>query len=560
VKKYKYSIFLLVLLIFSFFFRVYKINTLSLFGDEIDVGYQAFSLLNTGKDYKGNFLPTYIQSLSESRAPLLIYSSIPGIKLFGLTELGVRITPIIFGILSLYVFYKLILLLSKSNILALLSTTAMSFSPWHFHYSRTSFEVTLLTFLLLFGTYFIFKYLDQSKNKFLYLSILFYCLSFYTYNTANIFVPLLVIFIFITNFSKFKSKLKIKPVVFSSLIFLIIISPLAYQIFFGSAANRFNLISIFKDQTLINNIIEKRTIFSASSNPKIESIFHNKPIVWTQELIKNYISSFSLPFLFNSGDQLNLRHSVPGIGLLFISFLPLLFIGLIPLDLHQKLNKLMLFWLIISPLASSLTVNGGNHATRLFLMLIPLSFFIGLGATKLLNTKNIFSKIILLILIFTSLIEICSYSHEYFIHYPKDSFQVWNRGYKEIFQSIPSDSPRVFVSNTKYNSLLSYLFYQNYSPKNLNHLQDTEQPNIAYDMSGFKLTSNTYFINNWQSQNDIFKKMSQIAQKGDTFVLFQLNEIPGDMNLYQQPIPGFSTIRTIFNPNQTILGQVIQKQ
>jgi 4-amino-4-deoxy-L-arabinose transferase-like glycosyltransferase len=550
----------LALLVFSLVFRLYQINTLSLFGDEIDVGYQAFSLLNTGKDYKGNFLPIYIQSLSESRAPLLIYTSIPGIKIFGLNELGVRITPIIFGILSIYLLYKLIFLLSKSNFLALLSATAMSFSPWHFHYSRTSFEVTLLTFLILSGTYFIFKYLDSSKNKFLYLSILFFCLSFYTYNTANIFVPLLVVFVFITNFSKFKSKLKIKSVIFSSFIFLILVFPLLFQIFFGSAANRFNLISIFKDQTLINNIVNKRTIFSASSNLKIESIFHNKPIAWVQEFVKNYLNAFSFPFLFNSGDQLNLRHSVPGFGLLFVSFLPLLLIGLISLDLKQKLNKLMLFWIIISPIASSLTINGGNHATRLFLMLIPLSYFIGLGTIKLLDSKKLLLKIGLIFLFFISIIEISLYSHEYFVHYPKDSFQVWNRGYKEIFQNIPTNSPRIFVSNTNYNSLLPFLFYQEYSPKKLNNLKDSEQLNIINDLSGFQLSSNVYFINNWQSQNDIFKKISQFAQKGDTFVLFQLNEIPGDMNLYQYPLSGFDTIRTIFNPNQTILAQIIQKQ
>jgi 4-amino-4-deoxy-L-arabinose transferase-like glycosyltransferase len=559
VRINKYSILIFILIVVSFIVRIYHIKNLSLFGDEIDVGYQAFSLLNTGKDYKGNFLPTYIQSLSESRAPLLIYASIPGIKIFGLNELGVRITPIIFGILSIYLLYKVILLLSKYQPLALLSATALSFSPWHFHYSRTSFEVTLLLTLILLGTYFIFKYFNSSKNLSIYLSILFFSLSFYTYNTANIFVPLLVVFIFISNFSKFKSKLKPKTFIFSFLLFGFIISPLFYQIFFGSAANRFNLISVFKDQTIINNIVDKRTIFSAS-NPKIESIFHNKPIAWTQELTKNYLSAFSIPFLFNNGDVLNLRHSIPGFGLIFISFLPFLIIGLFSLDLKLKINQLMLFWLLISPVASSITTNGGNHATRLFLMLPSISYFIGLGVFKLLESKNLFKKIILIILIVTSIIEISLYSHEYFVHYPKDSFQVWNRGYQEIFQNIPLNSSRVFISNTKYNSLLPYLFYQTYSPQKFDVLKDSEEKNIIDDLSGFKLSSNIYFVNNWQSQNDTFKKVSSLAQKGDTFILFQLNEIPGDWNLSKTPLSEFNTIKTIFNPNQTILAQIIQKQ
>ena len=144
MKFKKTNIILIAILVLSFLVRIYKINNLSLFGDEIDVGYQAFSLLKTGHDYKGNFLPLYIQSLSESRAPLLIYFSIPGVWLFGLNSLGVRITPIIFGIASIYLLYKLVLLLSKSPRLSLLSAAVLSCMPWHFHYSRSAFEVTLL--------------------------------------------------------------------------------------------------------------------------------------------------------------------------------------------------------------------------------------------------------------------------------------------------------------------------------------------------------------------------------------------------------------------------------
>lgn len=552
----KCLIFLLILIVFSFIVRIYRINNLSLFGDEIDVGYQAYSLLNTLKDYKGNFLPTYIQSLSESRAPLLIYLSIPGIKIFGLTQLGVRITPIIFGILSIFLVYKLVILLSKSPKLALISATVISFTPWHFHYSRTSFEVTLLISLILSGTYFIFKYLDNNQNKFLYLSILFFCLSFYTYNTANIFVPLLVIFIFITNFSKFKSNLKLKSVIISFLFFLIITTPLLIQIFIGSAANRFGLISIFNDPKTITNIIEKRTSFSATTL-NIEKIFHNKPIAWTHEFFKNYLNAFSLPFLFNNGDINNLRHSVPNFGLIFISFLPFLFIGLFSLDLKSKLNKLMLFWLLASPLATSLTTNGGNHATRLFILLPAICFFISNGIYKLFSSPKIISKIIVSILMITAVFETISYSHEYFVHYPKDSFEVWNYGYKEIFQNIPINSSRIFISNTKYNSLLPFVFYQKY--KSTTPLQDQEIKNIIYDFDGFKLDSKIYFINNWKN-HDVLSQITKISQSNDTFILFQDKDIPGDWNLTQNPISGFNTIKTIFNPNKTILAQIIQKQ
>ena len=58
---------------------------------------------------------------------------------------------------------------------------------------------------------------------------------------------------------------------------------------------------------------------------------------------------------------------------------------------------------------------------------------------------------------------------------------------------------------------------------------------------------------------DIFTKINEIGQKGDVFVLFQLNEIPGDMDLSKKSIEGFKTIKTVYNPDHTILGQIIQK-
>jgi len=555
IKKNKWA--LAILLIISFFVRIYKIDNLSLFGDEIDVGYQAFSLLNSARDYKGNLFPTYIQSLSESRAPLLIYLTIPGIKIFGLNELGVRITPIVFGLLSIYLFYKLIFFLSRSNKLALCGAIALSVTPWHFHYSRSSFEVTLLISLILFGVYYSYKFIDNNKNKYLYLSIFFFCLSFYTYNTANIFVPLLIIFIFLSNFKYFKSKINHKNIFISLLIFLLLTTPILFKILFGSAANRFGLISIFNNQQITNEIINKRTIFSAHPSLFVERLFHNKPISWTSEFIKNYLSSFSIPFLFLYGDQTNLRHSVPGFGLFFVTFIPFLFYGLIKSDYQEKQNKLMIFWLFFSPIASSLTVGGYSHPTRLFLMIIPLSYFSAFGFQKIVNNKNIFSNILIISTISLLIFELVSYSHEYFVHYPKDSFENWNYGYKELFGSIPKTNKNIFISNTKYNSLLPFVFYQKYYINN-EYLSDKEIGNIYKNFSGFKLNSNVFFINDFKD-NDKLSIINNISNSGEIFVLFQKNDIPGDMDFTKNPLSQFRTIKTVYNPNKTILGQIIQK-
>lgn len=540
---------IIILIILSFLVRVWRLDNLSLFGDEIDVGYQAYSLSQTGRDYKGNFLPFYIQSLAESRAPLLIYTVIPFISFFGLNQVGVRLAPILFGILSIYLIYKLVLLLSKSQPLSLISAAVLSLMPWHFHYSRAAFEVTLLISLILAGTYFFYLFVRYLKNKFLYLSIIFFGLSFYTYNTANIFVPLLVIFLIFTNFKTIKTKLKPTLLLTASGLTLLFILPLIKEIFYGQAATRFSSLSIINNPQIIDQIVTKRTTFSAA-NPQLESVFHNKPQKYLTEILKNYIKSFSLDFLFLTGDILNVRHSIPGFGQIFTVFLPFLIFGLFSLNLKNSLSNLMLFWLLLSPLPSSLTINGGTHATRLFLMVIPLAYFIALGIVKLFQSKT--SPILYLLLAAILTFQVTAFTHEYFVHYPKDSFENWNYGYQQIFENIPKDFNRLYISNAKYNSLLPYLFYQKYPPQKFINDQ------VVDNGPQFNLNHQITFINDWPSP-DHLNDIKTNAQSQDVFVLFQGKDIPGDMNLSQRPISGFATIKTVYNPNHTILTQIIQK-
>ncbi len=143
---------LLIIIILAIVLRVWQLDKLpvSLFGDELDVGYQAYSLLNTGRDYQGQFLPTYIHSLAEWRAPLFIYSAVPFVWLLGLNEFGVRASAVFFGVLNVLLLYFLVKELFGKK-LALLSSFFLAIVPWHLHYSRAAFEVTLLLSLFLGG-------------------------------------------------------------------------------------------------------------------------------------------------------------------------------------------------------------------------------------------------------------------------------------------------------------------------------------------------------------------------------------------------------------------------
>ena len=66
MKFVKENAYLLIILLFGIVLRVWKLDLvpISLFGDEIDVGIQANSILVSGRDYFSNFLPVIFHSFS----------------------------------------------------------------------------------------------------------------------------------------------------------------------------------------------------------------------------------------------------------------------------------------------------------------------------------------------------------------------------------------------------------------------------------------------------------------------------------------------------------------
>jgi len=218
IVKKNWIIFLIFIL--ALFLRIYRLDYLELFGDELDAGYQSYSLLTTGRDYRGNLLPTYIHSFSEWRAPGLMYVMMPFISIFGLDEWGVRVGPVVFGVLSILGFYLLLLKINVSKNICLISAFLLAVTPWHIQYSRSGFEITLLSCLLIFGLYFLII-------KRFFISAILLGFSLYTYSIANILMPLLIVL------TLYFYKINFKNFFRFVLIGLFFSLPIVYRLFFG---------------------------------------------------------------------------------------------------------------------------------------------------------------------------------------------------------------------------------------------------------------------------------------------------------------------------------------
>lgn len=533
------TLFLPLILLLGAFLRLYHLSSLpiSLFGDEVDVGYHAWSLFTTGRDYLGNLLPTYLHSLSEWRAPLLMYLTAPFVGFLSPSNFSVRLPVALLGVFDLYLIYRLGKKLFSVKI-GLLSALILAITPWHIHYSRAAFETTLLASLIGAGILF---YLSKKYFP----AFIFFALTFYTYSIANLFIPLLILLLL---YFYRPEKIRLSTgVALKFLTVLLLLLPIAYQLTVGPAAGRFKLISVSNDPKISEDVILQRTAPWVIGD-RMEVLFHNKVIANLAAIGRSYLTSFSTDFLFINGDP-NFRQSVSRFGELLWVSAPFLLLGLAAsLNKKDNASRLLLSWLILAPLGSSLTQGGGNHATRLFVMLAPLTLLTAIGldsAGKIIHRLNRPVKISLVItLMILTLANLSGYWHRYENHYRFESARVWNYGYAEIFSKLVAldrGQGRVFINNTYDPALLRFAFYTRLSPI---IFQKSFQGDVASDsvlphFNGFRFGDRYYF-----GQIDNYENLGSLLSEGDLYLAVQSKEIPGDWDWSKSPPVGIKALAT----------------
>lgn len=550
-----------LVIVLSAFLRFWQLNQMpiSLFGDEIDVGYHAFSILKTGKDYLGQPWPVYFHSLAEWRAPLFIYSVVPSVAVFGLNEWGVRIPAAFFGVMSIAALFFLTRKLLSSFWVAILASLFLTISPWHLQYSRAGFEVSLMLFLLISGTLFLIKGIKEN-TLFLVPSAILLALAPYTYSTASVFLPLLMIlFVFVFRNKILKIKLQ-RSVVLSITVFFIVLLPLGREIFLGQAAGRFQFLSVFGNTKLVGeiNLSRKESLAIGDSLNQIsfgERLLHNRVLSWTQAIGNNYLQAFSTDFLFINGDPNN-RHSIGKMGELYWTDLIFIILGLFSLIKLKiaKENKIFLVgWLILAPVASSLTIDGGTHASRLFLMLPPLMILSALGAFFLVGLfENKKKKLVIGIITVLILINFVAYAYRYWVHYPKDSWRWWYLGSRESMVYIKdhqNDYPVVVMNDTYNHSLLYFLFWNAYSPEKFRQefKGDVYQKDILPGIDGFRLGK--FYFGNLSDQTKQTMGFVKVIKPGMLYLISQKDEVGGSWDWRTDHPNEIVVLRSVTNPS-----------
>ncbi len=484
-KKY---ILYISIFILSFLIRSLYLQTTPLLWDEAALGYNAFSILKTGRDEYGKFLPIIFKSFGDYKPGLYVYLCIPFVFLFGLTEFAVRLPSIILGSLLPIILYLLIKEINpKAHKTAIISMIVLALNPYNIHFSRGAWETNILTFQLVFASYLFFKYINLQKIKYLLISALIFGLSLYTYQAGKMISLLLIFVLFLVNLKKINLN---KIFIFFILPLGLFSLPIAWGLLFNNNSNRLKVVSLF---SYPRSKIETQTIISETNHFDYQ-IFHSQPVFFVRNFLTRYFNHYSPRFLVFDGDWQNTRHSPPYIGVILYPSLIFLVIGLfgslscIKLD---KLNLFFLLWLLIAPLPSALT-RDSVQSVRSMSLSIPLVYFISYGIFYFFEKFHyLFLKIFIVSLYLLSFVY---YSDLYLNHMVTNSPIDFLYGYKNAINYVSTHKQNfdnIYITDYYGQPYIFYLFYTKYSP--IKYQQQAKLEDATLDTGKIKIIDNVHF-------------------------------------------------------------------
>ena len=443
----KNLLFLSLIILLALILRLYRVTEVppSLNWDEVSIAYNAYSILQTGKDEWNQSFPVHFKAYGEYKLPAQIYLSIPGIFIFGLNEFGVRITPVIYGTLTVLLLYFLTRKIFRSDLIGGATAFLLAISPWHIQLTRASFESSFAVFWIVLGVWLLVKGFED--KKWLILAMIPLALSVYTYNSARVFVPLFlvaILWVYRKDLLRWKKQLLMAVILFG-----VLLLPLVPFTVSQDRNSRYKLVSVTDDPGLVPRINERRGL-STLPDP-LPRLIHNKVTYIGYYVASNYLAHFTPDFLFISGAP-HKQHHVQGVGQLYLFQLPLLFIGLYCLFKEKnKFRFLLSSWILLGFVPVSVTNDSIPHALRTMITLPPFLMICGLGTVKgwqwVKDRGQILSIIVLLTFIIMVVFSIYLYLQNLFFVYPKNYSRDWQYGYKEVVEYVKENQ-------NKYDSVI----------------------------------------------------------------------------------------------------------
>lgn len=469
-KKHKTGFLLVIILALAAFLRFYQLgqNPPSLDWDETAHGYNAYSILKTGRDEYGYKLPLYFRSFDDYKPPIYTYLVVPSVAVFGLSDFAVRFPSAVLGVLAVLFTYLMVYELFKKKELALLAALFLAISPWHLQFSRVAFETNSATFWSVLGTWAFLKGIESERIKltaWMSLAALAFGANLFMYHNARVFIPIYSIaLLFLARKQLLAAKKYLIVPTIIAIIFVALLVPIVTSI---SGQLRYKGTTIFADvspQFRASDLIAQD---QESGQEIVGKILHNRRFVYMPILIDNYLSHFRPTYLFFTADMD--RHHAPEIGLLYWWDLPFILAGiyfLLSKNFNTRSKIIVFWWFLIAPIASSVTW-GVPHSLRSEIYLPTYQIFAAVGFYWLYLTVNR-NKAFLILTSSFLILNFLFYLHQYYVHMPQEYSKAWLYGRKEaalFTQSVKDQYDRVIVSTKLEQPHEFWLYYLAYDPK-----------------------------------------------------------------------------------------------
>lgn len=471
------------------FFRLYQIGQLPLSAnwDEISHGYNAYSLLQTGKDQWGTIWPIFnFRAYGDFPTTLNLYLSFPFIYLFGLNQFSIRLPNFIFSCIYLVYTYLLSQKLFRRHQISLVSTILAAFIPWTFFSSRGVFQSTFSATLILAATYHFYSAKNSPRQ--LWLSLFLFSLSTYSYHNARIIVPLLLpsLFYFQRHFFGHQSVYRAWHFVVGFTILAVFLLPNTINLFSPESFARNRWVGIINPNS-VNLINEARNNFTGLEI--INRLVNNRPVYFLKALSLNYLNLLNPWVIFFKGGE-NYQLSVPGQGFIYPIFLPFFYLGLFHFLRHHPLRHHLIYFLILL-LPAALTV-GDFPSLRATVAVYIYIWFIAFGLDRL---RFLQPQLIFLITLGFFLL----YWNRY-LSYNRTYASTWQYGYRQVVDFLHSHYTEYdqVVITKKYGEPHEFiLFYWPWNPR-----QYQTDPLLKWDYHADWYWVNAFdkfvFTNDWE--------------------------------------------------------------
>ncbi|MBI2442991.1 MAG: glycosyltransferase family 39 protein [Candidatus Levybacteria bacterium] len=462
------NLLLLIIFVFALVLRVYNLATVPVgfHGDEASIGYNAYSILKTGKDQNNNFLPLAIDQFGDFRPAGYHYFAVPFVAIFGLNEFSTRLPAAIVGSLSVVAIFLLTQTIFKKPSLAYIASGFLAINPWHINISRATSESVIALFFIIIGVILLIRSLQKAKRKYYIFAFACFAISFLFYHAARFFLPL---FLLASSFPLSKQYLSRDAKRSLALGNAALILFLGILIFLSSGTERPLRISIVnapENQVILSQQLTQ----DAGQRGFITRLYHNKPILYGRLFGINYLEHFSGDFLLFEGGFPK-RYSIPWTGnfypfeiLFFVIGGSFLLYALIR-D-KQYLFAIPLLWVIIGPIPAALTFEDIPNVQRSSMMIPGMILLMSYGLyTLLLWIHGVWQKIAIAGVALLTLFQFLLFSHIYFHHAGKQETIYRNAGEKALVDFLSQfDSQKIISTSQNDNNVIFYLFFRKIDP------------------------------------------------------------------------------------------------